>query len=100
MMTVQANKTATDIDQIDLDAPIFDPTAFRLNDEQAGIIATVAVPLLTTRRCSPACLSSHSAIPASLHTPATIPKWSRRSVWYSRSDKFFFFRKSYITGAA
>jgi hypothetical protein len=28
------------IDRIDLDAPIFDPNAFRLNDEQAGIIAT------------------------------------------------------------
>jgi len=39
MMTVQA-KTVTAIEKIDLDAPIFDPNAFRLNDEQAGIIAT------------------------------------------------------------
>jgi len=39
MMTVQASKTATVIDEIDLDAPIFDSRAFRLNDEQAGIIA-------------------------------------------------------------
>src|SRR5258708_12499731 len=40
MMTMQASKSATAIDAIDLDAPIFDPTAFRLNDEQAAIIAT------------------------------------------------------------
>jgi alkylation response protein AidB-like acyl-CoA dehydrogenase len=40
MMTVQANKTVTDIDEINPDAPIFDPAAFRLSDEQAGIIAT------------------------------------------------------------
>jgi hypothetical protein len=40
MMTVQANMSASAIDKIDLDAPIFDSHAFRLNDEQAGIIAT------------------------------------------------------------
>lgn len=40
MMTVQASKSVTDIDEIDLDAPIFDSKAFRLNDEQAAIIAT------------------------------------------------------------
>ncbi len=39
MMTVQADKSATAIDGIVLDAPIFDPQAFRLNDEQAAIIA-------------------------------------------------------------
>ena len=39
MMTVQAGKSATAIDGIVLDAPIFDPQAFRLNDEQAEIIA-------------------------------------------------------------
>src|ERR1700730_5794357 len=39
MMTMQASKSATAIDEIDLDAPIFDPNAFRLNDEQAAIIA-------------------------------------------------------------
>ena len=40
-MTVQASNSATTaIDEIDLDAPIFDPGAFRLNDEQAAIIAT------------------------------------------------------------
>ncbi len=38
-MTVQANKSATDIDGVVLDAPIFDPHAFRLTDEQAGTIA-------------------------------------------------------------
>src|SRR6202795_1586547 len=40
MMTMQASKSTTAIDEIDLDAPIFDPNAFRLNDEQAAIIAT------------------------------------------------------------
>src|SRR5260221_2208139 len=40
MMTVQANKSVTDIDEIDLDAPIFDSQAFRLSDEQTAIIAT------------------------------------------------------------
>ena len=39
MMTVQASKGAGAIDGIVLDAPIFDPTAFRLNGEQAEIIA-------------------------------------------------------------
>ena len=39
-MTVLASKSATAVDQLDLDAPIFDPRAFRLNDEQAAIIAT------------------------------------------------------------
>jgi len=40
MMTVQTSKSATDIDTADPDAPIFDPAAFRLSDEQAAIIAT------------------------------------------------------------
>src|SRR5260221_9912736 len=40
MMTVQASKSVTDIDEIDLDAPIFDSQAFRPNDEKATIIAT------------------------------------------------------------
>jgi alkylation response protein AidB-like acyl-CoA dehydrogenase len=40
MMTVQASKNETKIDEIDLDAPIFDSQAFRLNDEQAAIITT------------------------------------------------------------
>ncbi len=40
MLTVQLNKNSMAIDDIDLDAPIFDPTAFRLTDEQAGIIAS------------------------------------------------------------
>ena len=39
MMTVQVGKSAAAIDGIVLDAPIFDPQAFRLNDEQAEIIA-------------------------------------------------------------
>ena len=38
-MTVQASKSVTAVDTIDLDAPIFDPAAFRLSNEQAGIIA-------------------------------------------------------------
>ena len=38
-MTVQVSKTATAIGKIALDAPIFDPHAFRLTDEQAAIIA-------------------------------------------------------------
>jgi len=38
MMTVQASKNETKIDEIDLDAPIFDSQAFRLNDEQVAII--------------------------------------------------------------
>src|SRR6195256_4031262 len=37
-MTVQASKSA-DPGGIDPDAPIFDPAAFRLSDEQAGIVA-------------------------------------------------------------
>jgi alkylation response protein AidB-like acyl-CoA dehydrogenase len=39
-MTVQASSRVTDVDRIDLDAPIFDPDAFRLTDEPAAIIAT------------------------------------------------------------
>jgi alkylation response protein AidB-like acyl-CoA dehydrogenase len=39
-MTVQVSKTATAIGKIALDAPIFDPHAFRLADEQAAIIAS------------------------------------------------------------
>src|SRR6202162_5166376 len=38
-MTVQVSKTATAIGKAALDAPIFDPHAFRLTDEQAAIIA-------------------------------------------------------------
>ena len=38
-MTVQASKSVAAADKISLDAPIFDPAAFRLSDEQAGIIA-------------------------------------------------------------
>src|SRR5690242_6677494 len=38
-MTVPVNKNATTAGKIALDAPIFDATAFRLNDEQAGIIS-------------------------------------------------------------
>src|SRR5260370_10578400 len=40
MMTVQARKTVTDVEKVDLDKPIFDSQAFRLNDERAAIIAT------------------------------------------------------------
>src|SRR3979411_1246188 len=39
-MTVQVTQSVKAADEIDLDAPIFDPEAFRLNDEQAAIIAT------------------------------------------------------------
>ena len=39
IMTVQASKSVTAVDAINLDAPIFDPAAFRLGNEQAGIIA-------------------------------------------------------------
>src|SRR4030088_1661134 len=39
-MTVQVTQSVKAADEIDLDAPIFDPQAFRLNDEQASIIAT------------------------------------------------------------
>src|SRR5438132_3820128 len=38
-MTAPVSKTATAMDKIALDAPIFDPGAFRLSDEQAAIIA-------------------------------------------------------------
>src|SRR5258708_10495444 len=38
-MTVQAGKSATATDKVALDAPIFDPSAFRLNAEQAAIVA-------------------------------------------------------------
>ena len=38
-MTVQVSKSATAIGKVALDAPIFDPHAFRLTDEQAAIIA-------------------------------------------------------------
>ena len=40
MMTVQVSKSVSALGKINLDAPIFDPGAFRLNDEQAGIIGT------------------------------------------------------------
>src|ERR1700730_14912424 len=39
MIKVQASKSVTEVDRIDLDTPIFDPNAFRLSDEQASIIA-------------------------------------------------------------
>src|SRR5258708_31308816 len=39
-MTVRAGNRAIDRQQIALDKPLFDPEAFRLNDEQAAIIAT------------------------------------------------------------
>src|SRR3979490_2151345 len=38
-MRGQIGKSVKAADRIDLDAPIFDPSAFRLSDEQAGIIA-------------------------------------------------------------
>src|SRR6202041_908630 len=38
-MTVNNSKGMSAADGISLDAPIFDPTAFRLTDEQAAIIA-------------------------------------------------------------
>src|ERR1700751_4168011 len=38
-MTVQVSKNAATIGDVSLDAPIFDPAAFRLDDEQAAIIA-------------------------------------------------------------
>ena len=39
-MTVQVSKSAaTATDKVALDGPIFDPRAFRLNDERASIIA-------------------------------------------------------------
>ena len=38
-MTVQVSKTIGATDNVALDAPIFDPVAFRLSDEQARIIA-------------------------------------------------------------
>src|SRR3954451_1259700 len=38
-MTMQVSKTIGATDKVALDAPIFDPVAFRLSDEQAGIIA-------------------------------------------------------------
>src|ERR671938_156779 len=37
-MTMQGSKTMGTTNKVALDAPIFDPAAFRLNDEQAGII--------------------------------------------------------------
>ncbi|MCK1358958.1 acyl-CoA dehydrogenase family protein [Bradyrhizobium sp. 199] len=37
-MTMQVSKTIGTTDKVALDAPIFDPVAFRLNDDQAGII--------------------------------------------------------------
>ena len=42
-MTVQASKSVTAFGA--MDAPIFDPAAFRLNDEQAAIIAITATKL-------------------------------------------------------
>src|SRR5258707_3680686 len=38
-MTVQVSKSAAATDKVAIDAPIFDPSAFRLHDEQAAIIA-------------------------------------------------------------
>src|SRR5438045_5256411 len=40
MMTVQPGNNTKAVGGFALDAPIFDPQAFRLNDEQAGIIAS------------------------------------------------------------
>jgi alkylation response protein AidB-like acyl-CoA dehydrogenase len=40
MTTIQASKNVATMDGIVLDPPIFDPKAFRLNDEQAKIIAS------------------------------------------------------------
>ncbi|MFK4580324.1 hypothetical protein ABIF83_003771 [Bradyrhizobium ottawaense] len=37
-MTMQVSKTIGTTDKVALDAPIFDPVAFRLSDEQAGIV--------------------------------------------------------------
>ena len=37
-MTVQVGKSAATAGNVALDAPIFDPVAFRLSDEQAAII--------------------------------------------------------------
>src|SRR5258708_38113825 len=39
-MTVPANKNAATAGRVAFDAPIFDSSAFRLNDEQAGIISS------------------------------------------------------------
>jgi hypothetical protein len=44
------------------------------------IIATVAVPMLTCWRLPLSWASSHAARPISWQTPATIPRWSRRSL--------------------
>src|SRR6478672_12092024 len=38
-MTMQVRKNIGATDKVALDTPIFDPVAFRLSDEQAGIIA-------------------------------------------------------------
>ena len=38
-MTLQVGKGASAIDKVALDAPIFDPAAFRITDEQAAIVA-------------------------------------------------------------
>ena len=38
-MTLQVNKSMNNTDKVTLDAPIFDPVAFRLSGEQADIIA-------------------------------------------------------------
>ena len=38
-MTAPVNKNAATAGKIALDAPIFDASAFRLNDEQAGVIS-------------------------------------------------------------
>jgi alkylation response protein AidB-like acyl-CoA dehydrogenase len=38
-MVMQASKSTTGIAAADLDAPIFDPAAFRFKDEKAGIVA-------------------------------------------------------------
>ena len=37
-MTMQVSKTIGTTDKVALDAPIFDPVAFRLSDEQADIV--------------------------------------------------------------
>src|ERR1700755_3376257 len=39
-MTAPVSKNAASLGRVALDAPIFDPAAFRLSDEQAAIIAT------------------------------------------------------------
>src|SRR5258707_1116398 len=66
MMTVQASRNVTKIDEIDLDAPIFGSQAFRLNDDP-GLFIVQPECLRTEDRRIQIDLVDFSHVPTGLH---------------------------------